>query len=345
MVTTLDDILDFVHQTSPELRGGGANHAPMVAEALCTLGRPDAMQPWFAAHQRRCQAPPAPHAAITSATWPETLGQRERLGDWIAWFDHALAEAPWPFVLQTWVPRLAPGLMAAAAHGLIRTGHAVRSLAAQVTSPRLHELAQGLGYWAARYQPLPGSPAHDAPGLPLPEAMAQVPRFHGPGFVASGAIVQQLQGLADEPAFPPVINLLDTSGDLSALLSALTATCASIYLANPQGLIAFVHAVTAPSALRLLLPSLPEAAARLAVRYVWQGCAGIYAWYATVPLPALATLTPPPVSRAALIDHAVAAGGAHTIKFVEVCLREDALAPNPVYWCAAHDAPTRVGTA
>ncbi len=50
-----------------------------------------------------------------------------------------------------------------------------------------------------------------------------------------------------------------------------------------------------------------------------------------------------PVSRAALIDRAVEAGGSHTIKFVEACLREEALAPHPVYRCAAYDAPARVG--
>src|SRR5262252_10848165 len=70
-----------------------------------------------------------------------------------------LAEAPWQAVLQAWVPRLAPGLWAAATHGPIRTGHAVRSLAARTTPQRLHELAEGLGYWAARYQVLPGRPA------------------------------------------------------------------------------------------------------------------------------------------------------------------------------------------
>lgn len=167
MATTLDDILDIVRHTSLELTSGGANHAPMVAEALCALGRPEAMQPWVANYQARCQPPPPPREVIPAADWPRAVGQRERLGDWIACFDRALAEAPWPVVLQTWVPRLVPGLMAAAAHGLIRTGHAVRSLAAQVTPARLHELAQALGYWAARYQRLPGTPSAQATGYPL----------------------------------------------------------------------------------------------------------------------------------------------------------------------------------
>ena len=44
-----------------------------------------------------------------------------------------------------------------------------------------------------------------------------------------------------------------------------------------------------------------------------------------------------------LIDRAVAAGGAHSIKFTEACLREYALNPNPVYLAAARDATDRVG--
>jgi hypothetical protein len=43
------------------------------------------------------------------------------------------------------------------------------------------------------------------------------------------------------------------------------------------------------------------------------------------------------------MDRAVAAGGAHTIKFTEACLREYALNPAPVYLLAAYDAAERVG--
>ena len=47
--------------------------------------------------------------------------------------------------------------------------------------------------------------------------------------------------------------------------------------------------------------------------------------------------------EAELIDRAVAAGGAHSIKFTEACLREYSLNPNPVYLLAAQDAAERVG--
>ena len=35
-----------------ELKNGNSNHAPMVAEALCAMGRPDAVMPWMPAIAR-----------------------------------------------------------------------------------------------------------------------------------------------------------------------------------------------------------------------------------------------------------------------------------------------------
>ncbi|PYQ16340.1 MAG: hypothetical protein DMF79_18700, partial [Acidobacteria bacterium] len=90
--------------------------------------------------------------------WRGALGDNARVGDWIAFFDHQLKEGPWSGVLGEWVPRLAPGVIAAAFHGVIRTAHAVRSLGVQETAARRRELAEGLGYWAATYHVLPESP-------------------------------------------------------------------------------------------------------------------------------------------------------------------------------------------
>jgi hypothetical protein len=235
--------------------------------------------------------------------------------------------------------------MAAATHGLIRAGHAARSLSAGETPQRLHELAEGLGYWAARYQLLPGSPTTHPAGRSPREAMRHVRRIHGPDFDARGSIVQHVKGLDYQPEFASAIDLVDTAGDLSRFLSELTQTCAELYLANQRGLIAFVHTVTAPSALRLLAPYLTEDGARLAARYAWQACAGIYAWYSATPPASCADLTPPTADVETLIDRAVVATGAHTIKFTEACLREYALNPAPVYLVAAYDAATRVGPA
>jgi len=341
----IDEALDILHHTGPDLGGGGSNHAPMVAEALFTLDRPGSVIPWIEGYKTRFQERPQARHPLSRASWHASLGDRSRSADWVAFFDHELAEAPWHAVLHAWVPRLTPGLMAAATHGLIRTGHAVRSLTSGATPQRLHELAEGLGYWAARYQVLPGTPSEPHAGYPPGEAVHRVQRVHGLDFEARGAIAQQVKGLDGQPEFAQAIDLVDTAGDLSLFISELTETFVGLYLANQQGLVAFVHTVAAPSALRLLVPYLTDAEARLAARYAWQACAAIYAWYSTTPPASPTDLMPPTEDAEALIDRAVAAGGAHTIKFTEACLREYALNPKPVYLVAARDVAERVGGA
>jgi len=343
MRATIDEALEILHRTGPDLVSGNSNHGPMVTEALFALGRPDAVLPWIEGYKSRFQDRPQTRNPISPGGWHESLGDRSRSADWVAFFDRELVEASWQAVLQAWVPQLAPGLWAAATHGLIRTGHAVRSLAAGTTPPRLHELAEGLGYWAARYQILPGRPSGRHTGHSPSAAIQYVGRVHGPDFEARGSIVQRVKGLDEQPEFAQAVDLVDTAGDLSWFISELTETCAGIYLANPKGLVGFVHTVTAPSALRLLAPYLTDTDAQLAARYAWQACAAIYAWYSTTPPPSLSDLTPPTEAPETLIDRAVVAGGAHTIKFTEACLREYALHPKPVYLVAARDAAERVG--
>jgi hypothetical protein len=50
-----------------------------------------------------------------------------------------------------------------------------------------------------------------------------------------------------------------------------------------------------------------------------------------------------PLDAATLADRAVANGDEHAIKLTEVCLRESALHPRPVYRQAAQDALSRLG--
>src|SRR5438132_626788 len=51
--TPLDEALDRLSGYGPALANGNFNHAPMVAEALCALGRPDAVMPWIERYQPR----------------------------------------------------------------------------------------------------------------------------------------------------------------------------------------------------------------------------------------------------------------------------------------------------
>ena len=343
MAITIDEMLDTLSFAGAELVNGNANHGPMAAEALFELGRPDAVVPWVDGYRSRLVYKPEPSLAIRREEWREYLGVRDRLGDWVQFFENELEEAAWQEVVRVWVPRLAPAVMAAATHGLIRTGHAVRSLAREDTQQRRDELAQGLGFWAARYYALPGTPSPTNAGHAPAAALNHIERLHDESFDGTGAITEQIRGLEEHPEFAHTIDLADAGGDLSKFISNLTETFAGLYLASPKNLIAFVHTVTGPSALRMLAPYLAETDARLAARYAWQTCAAVYAWYSSVPPQDTSQFESLSEDRDELVDRAVAAGGAHSIKFTEACLREYALNPNPVYLVAARDAAERVG--
>jgi hypothetical protein len=124
---------------------------------------------------------------------------------------------------------------------------------------------------------------------------------------------------------------------------------AELYLANVsrgnQHDIAFIHTLTAPSALRLIAPHLPTPAVDDALRYAWQAVAAIHAAYSDLDVPpaGLAVeLDADPISADDLIDRALATGDEHAIKYSEACLREYALQPDPVYLTAARTAVERM---
>jgi hypothetical protein len=143
--------------------------------------------------------------------------------------------------------------------------------------------------------------------------------------------------------FKDVASRVAVSGDPSAFFSDLTETFARVYLENatPGKVITFVHAVTGPSAARLLLPYADEAGTRALMRYAWQAAAALYVAMGDRPSGPLPEADP--VDAATLVERAVANGDEHAIKLAEACLREDKLNPRPVYRLAAQDALTRLG--
>lgn len=335
----IDEALEILEGFGPEYGGGLSNHAPMAAEALVALGRPDAVLPWVERYRGRLREPPRPVNAVSRDGWREALGDVRRLADWITFFERELAGAPWQSVLKSWVPRLAPGLIGAAAHCLIRTSHATRRLEERETPQRLRELAQGLGYWAARYQVLPGKPS-GAGELPVAAAIGRVELLPKSLRRESGLITPHMLRLEKFPPFEDVIDLVDTSKGRPDFLSELTALFADVYLRNVDRAIAFVHAVTGPSALRILTPHVAEAAQSPAGQYAWQAAAGLYATFAEKRFTPTGEETA--ISPEDLIDRAVSNGNAHTIKFTEVCLREWRLSPRPVFLSAALDSTERL---
>src|SRR5258708_37725858 len=78
-----DGALDRLAGYGPGLANGNFSHAPMVAEALCALGRPAAVMPWIERYQERIaprtSEPSSPvDEPIRPAEWRGALGQRDR---------------------------------------------------------------------------------------------------------------------------------------------------------------------------------------------------------------------------------------------------------------------------
>ncbi len=347
----LDEGLTRLAVTGPEFAGGLSNHGPMAAEALVRLGRADAVEHWLDNYLKRLDE--APHATdrITDETWREALGARRRVADWEVYLREQLAGQPWRDVLARWWPRLLPGVAAAATHGVIRTSHAARSLAAAEaaaadtaaadTAERRDELARGLAYWAASYLELPGTP-RTAGRLDLGAALRGLPVSARPP--APGLITDVLAaGLPDEPRFGTAVAALRPPADAAAGLLDLAAEFTRVFLAyGGDRPIALLHAVTAPTAARSVLPLLPAAAARPTYDALWQTGARLYTMYTGAVTPRPLPASPPP-APADLTDRAVGCGDEHAIKLTEACLRLYAERPDPLFLHAAARASEVLG--
>lgn len=151
----LDENLGRLRDAGPEYGGTLTNHAPMVAEALVSLRRPELVVDWISAYLPQLDEPFGPLEPIPATRWRTALGDLRRATDWQTFFATEIARDGWRTALHTWWPRLLPGVAAGATHGVIRASHAVRGLAAGDTEERRAEFATALAYWAARYAPSP----------------------------------------------------------------------------------------------------------------------------------------------------------------------------------------------
>ena len=313
----LDQAYERLHTTGPEFEGWLSNHGPMAADALIRLGRADQVDRWVQEYSRRLEEEPRPRWAILDAEWREPLGDPSRLADWCALFGQQVHQEPWRDLLARWWPRLLPGAIASATHGLIRTGHAVRALGEQESTQRLDELAQALGYWAARWQPLPGQQP-PAGAAEVGAALDQVPTVG-----ASGGARTRLAELAQLPAWAPAVTRLrpvTQPAAVPAALDELVDAAVTRYQQWAHGNpIMLVHAATAPRAAALVLPALPTHMWLATYNTAWAVAAAISAVYRpSTPAPPPSDIERATVSVEELIDLAVSTRDEHVIKFVEV---------------------------
>ena len=321
---TLDDAYERLHQTGPEFRGWLSNHGPMAADALIRLGHEPDVRGWIAGYTRRLEPLPNPRWPIDESGWRDPLGDPSRLGDWLRFFEVRVREEPWEDLLTRWWPRLLPGAIASATHGLIRTGHAVRALRAHVTEPRLAELGQALGYWAARWQPIPTAvPPRGA--LPAPaalDALATTTMDDRWGMRARLAEVSRLDGW---PASVGAHASPRSAADVPTALDLLTDAAVTRYLDHASGdPVMLVHSATAPRAAALVLPSVPRSLWTDTYDMAWAVTAAISVAYPRLtahgPVPEAEGGVEVEPSREEVTVEAAAHGDEHVIKFAEVAL-------------------------
>ncbi|MGH9056400.1 MAG: hypothetical protein ACRDYY_11160 [Acidimicrobiales bacterium] len=158
--TVLDEAFERMAASSAfELPNGFVNHGPMGCEALAAMGLDAEIDQW-ARRFERVPGPAVVPVAPARLEWKGAMGNYGLLPEWIGYLEAAIDEHGWLQVVQTWVPRLSPGLSTKLFHGVIHVAHAVRALTVADTSARRAELARALGYWAARHrhgQPQPAN--------------------------------------------------------------------------------------------------------------------------------------------------------------------------------------------
>lgn len=311
----LDEAYERLHRTGPEFEGWLSNHGPMASDALVRLGRPDLVHRWLDGYERRLHPLPAPQWHLAEDEWHDVLGDASRLGDWLHLFSRLLSEEPWEQVLVRWWPRLLPGAAASAAHGLIRTGHVVRALRAGETAARRAELGQALGYWAARWQPLPG---HRPPSgrVPVEQALRSVPALG-----AQGGFRSRLSHLRQTPAWSPALQALQPVRTTAQVPDALTDLVDAAVNQYPRWAAAapvmLVHAATAPRAVSLVLPSLPQHLWTASYEAAWAVAAAVSAIYRP-PHGDLEPSQGQALDLHDLVEQVLGLADEHGIKFAEV---------------------------
>ena len=349
----LDEAYLRLHETGPEFDGWLSNHGPMAAEALVRHGHGEVVESWLDDYMRRLEEFPRGVSPI-GTDWPGALGDPRRVADWTALFRAELSERPWPQVLNTWWPRLLPGVVAAATHGVIRVGHAVRCLLTDGDDEiRTAELAHGLAYWAARWQSMPaghpGAAAAAAAGRAQPattamDSLARVPRIAD----QSGGIRDRIARLDGLPGWPSVLagfSVPQRPEQIRARLTEVVDAATIRYLSYGHGNgVMLVHSATAPNAVLRALPVLDAGLWAPSLAAAWAATSALTAVYApaqAAPRPVSGQRASREVPGQAVQDtfaRAAEHGDEHVIKFADTAVEVFARTGNPDAIAAAHRA-------
>jgi hypothetical protein len=318
----------------PEYGGGLCNHLPMALIALEQMGAsPGRLSDYRRTHVSWLETMPEREAAPTGA-WPFRKADHAGFVDLQADFRQRIAREGWEAVLRATLPELAPGLSAAAFHGLIRTAMAV-------TSRHEGEIAAGLAYWAAHWQRLgvvPGAPAQNEPSadpLRLLRRLHEDPRFAFDPKQAPGLIDDALLAVGALSDFSEVLHWLDVE---QCQLGDLARAAASVYGAT--GDFTALHMVTGTQAVTVLLPYVESP--RVLLPWLWQALAAAYIAIGRPDLPNQETIDSWRATETAawpgLLHRAVTEEDEHTVKLCYAALSLGRLTGDRLFrWLAARE--------
>jgi Questin oxidase-like len=319
----------------PEYGGGLCNHLPMALGALDQMGAtPGRLNEYRRTHVSWLEMLPAGKAAAPAGAWPFRKADHGAFVDLQADFRQRIARDGWETVLRALLPELAPGLSAAAFHGLIRT-------AMGVVGRHEGEIAAGLAYWAAHWQRLGVTLSAPAEVPPSADPIALLARLHTDArFVfdpkkAPGLIDDALLAAGALGGFGEVIHWLDPA---ACKLSDLARAAGALYAAT--GDFTALHTVTGTQAVLVLLPYVQEP--KVILPWLWQAMA---AAYVAIGRPAIPEADKVEVWRAAetpawpeLLKSALAEEDEHAVKLCYSALFLGRLTGDRMFrWLAARE--------
>ncbi|MBR7825267.1 DUF4243 domain-containing protein [Actinospica sp. MGRD01-02] len=324
----LEEAYQRFHATGPEFDGALSNHGPMAVEAMVRHGHEREVHAWIDWYGARLDEPPRGLNPVTGENWREALGDRKRAMDWIAYMQREVRLRPWRDLLAEWWPRLLPGIVGGATHGVIRVGHCVRALLAEEPSqeisagPRLEEFAHALGYWAALAKPLEVATPPRSGDAAAASALAAVPSVAN----QSISIGYRMSQLGETPGWSAAFEALRTPGtpeQAADLLAAVADAAVRDYLRRGQGNpVMLVHASTAPNAVLRTLPALPKRLWIPSLDAAWLATAAVTAAYRNTEAPAadVAAAIAQTGNAQETFDRAVRHRDEHAVKFADAAL-------------------------
>lgn len=319
-----DEALASIAGSGCELRSGYTSHAPMVIEALRELGKLDRIPGWLDSNRINLLQRPPKTCVIDPESLDQALGVAERFSDWADFFTEQIATLGWQRAAALWTGKLEAGFAAAALHGVIRVGHAVRALTDRDRAERRRELADALASWACAYNRLPVALLVGESDRTLREVITTLPLVPEAHRRNEGSIVDAVGQLPHAVGFSQAVAQAKLDADPHAALTRIAIEFANVFVlevCSPLTAVVFTHAITGAAAAQHLLRIADAELSTQLVRRSWQaGCALTSAYATGVPGQADSAGQSAVLAPDELVEVAIASGDDHAIKLTEAAL-------------------------